>query len=222
MGKLDLTVELWGSSLDVGMTDALIVDGPMELGLELMPVVSPDILDTKRELFDDVIDEIDRIGLSVSVVDLECPDARRIVDGSILEPADFLAALASEGQELDVHQDVMARTSRSLQGCSNGFQAFPSPLFRTMPSLSIGSRFRPMKPSPGPAGWFMRMRSKASTTLVEDVVWMADAFNVDDKAIVERQAAGIMSPAYKPGSLQSPPENEMRKFLGHYLSLVQS
>ena len=70
MGSLDLAVELWGSALDVGMADALILDMPVELGLELMAVVGPDLLDAERELFDDVIDEVDRVGLCVFVVDL--------------------------------------------------------------------------------------------------------------------------------------------------------
>ena len=107
MGPFDLSVQLRGSSLDVGMSDALIFDIPVELGLELMAVISPDFLDAERELFDDAIDEVDRIGLCVFVVDFERPDARRIVDVGILEPPDFLAALTSKGEELDVHLDVM-------------------------------------------------------------------------------------------------------------------
>lgn len=98
MGAFDLAVQLRSSAFDVGMADALIFDVPVELGLVLMTIVGPDFLDAERELFDDVIDEIDRIGLSVFVVDLERPDAGRIVDGSILQPADFLAALADEGE----------------------------------------------------------------------------------------------------------------------------
>ena len=109
MGSLDLTVELGSSALDIGMADALIFDVPMELGLELMAIVSPDLFDAERELFNDVIDKVDRVGLSMFVVDFERPDARRVIDSSILEPADLLAALASEGEELDVHLDVMAR-----------------------------------------------------------------------------------------------------------------
>ena len=108
MGTLDLAVELRGSALDVGMTDALILDMQAELSLELMPVVGPDLLDAERELFNDVIDKVDRVGLCVFVVDLECPDAGRIVDGSILEPSDFLAALADEGEELDVLSNKIA------------------------------------------------------------------------------------------------------------------
>ena len=35
---LDLAIELRGAWLDVGMTDALVLDVPMELGLELMAI----------------------------------------------------------------------------------------------------------------------------------------------------------------------------------------
>ena len=53
------------------MADALIFDVPVELGLELMAIDSPDFLDPERELFDDVIDEVDCVGLCVLVVDLD-------------------------------------------------------------------------------------------------------------------------------------------------------
>ncbi len=81
MGALDLAVQLRGSALDVGMADTLIFDMPVELGLELMPIVGPDFLDAERELFNDVIDEVDRVGLCVFVVDLERPDAGRVRGG---------------------------------------------------------------------------------------------------------------------------------------------
>ena len=108
MGSLYLTVQLRRSAFDVGMSDALIFDVPVELCLELMAVIGSDLFDAERELFDDVIDEVDRVGLSMFVVDFERPDARRVIDSSILEPADLLAALADEGEELDIHLDVMA------------------------------------------------------------------------------------------------------------------
>lgn len=96
-----------GAALDIGMSDALIFDVPVELGLELMAIVGSDFLDAERELFNDVIDEVDGVGLCVFVVDFERPDAGCVVDGGILEPADLLPALAGEGEELDVHLDVM-------------------------------------------------------------------------------------------------------------------
>lgn len=91
------------------MADALILDMPVELGLELVAIIGSDFFDAERELFNDVIDEVDRVGLCVFVVNLERPDARRVIDSCILEPADFLASHTSEGEELDVHLDVMTR-----------------------------------------------------------------------------------------------------------------
>ena len=108
MGSLDLAVQLWSSTFDISMADALIFDVPVELGLELVAVVGSDLFDAERELFDHVIDEVLSVGLSMFVGDIERPDARRVIDSSILEPADLLAALADGGEELDVHLDVMA------------------------------------------------------------------------------------------------------------------
>jgi len=65
MGSLYLTVQLRRSAFDVGMADALIFDVPVELCLELMAVIGSDLFDAERELFDDVIDKVDRVGLCV-------------------------------------------------------------------------------------------------------------------------------------------------------------
>ena len=108
MGSLDLAVQLWSSTFDVSMADALIFDVPVELGLELVAVVGSDFLDAERELFDDVIDKVLSVGLCVFVVNLERPDTCSVVNSGILEAADFLAAFADESEELDVHLDVMA------------------------------------------------------------------------------------------------------------------
>lgn len=45
----------------------------------------------------------------MSIIDLGSSDARGIFDGGTMGAADFLAALADGGEELDVHLDVMAR-----------------------------------------------------------------------------------------------------------------
>ena len=55
------------------MTDALVLDVPVEFGLELMAIVGSDFADAERELVDDVIDEVDGIGLVMALVDLEGP-----------------------------------------------------------------------------------------------------------------------------------------------------
>ena len=65
MGAFDLAVQLRSSAFDVGMADALIFDVPVELCLELMAVIGSDLFDAERELFDDVIDKVDRVGLCV-------------------------------------------------------------------------------------------------------------------------------------------------------------
>ena len=104
MGALDLAVQLRGSTPDVSMTDALIFDVPMELGLELMPIVGPDFLDAERELFDDVIDEVDRNLASA----IEALDMRVLVTGTVMtdegvrerlarEVLDFASSLAHDG-----------------------------------------------------------------------------------------------------------------------------
>jgi len=105
---LDLAIQLRRARLDVGMPDALVLDMPVEPGLELVAVVGADLPDPKREGFDDVVDEVDGICLVVSFVDPEGADACRVVDGGELEPPDLLAALSHECQKLDVHLDMAA------------------------------------------------------------------------------------------------------------------
>ena len=45
------------------MTDALIFDLPVELGVGLMSVIGSDLSDADRELIDNVIGEVDRVCL---------------------------------------------------------------------------------------------------------------------------------------------------------------
>ena len=90
------------------MADPKILDMPVKLGLELMAVIGPDLTNAKRELLDDMIDEINGIGLGVFFVDFQCANAGCIVDCSVLEAANFLSLFAFESQELDIHLDMMA------------------------------------------------------------------------------------------------------------------
>jgi hypothetical protein len=53
----------------------------MELGLELMANVGPHLANPEGESGNDVVDEGDRIGLGVLVVDLERSDAGVIING---------------------------------------------------------------------------------------------------------------------------------------------
>ena len=91
------------------MADTEIFDMPMELGLELMTVISADFSYPEWELVDDVIDEADRVSLGMLLVDFECTNTRSVINSSILEAAYLLALLSEESQKLDVHLDMMTR-----------------------------------------------------------------------------------------------------------------
>lgn len=63
MASLDLADHLRCSSIDVSVTDALIFDIPVELGVELMSVIGSDLSDADRELIGNLIGEVDRVCL---------------------------------------------------------------------------------------------------------------------------------------------------------------
>ena len=67
----NLAVQLRRAALDIGMADAVVLDMPVELRLELMAIVCPDLTNAKWKAFDDVVNEVDGAGLGVFVVDLE-------------------------------------------------------------------------------------------------------------------------------------------------------
>ena len=53
-------------------------------------IVSPDLANTEGDLFDDVVNEVDGISLRALFIDFEGANARCVIDGGVLEPADFL------------------------------------------------------------------------------------------------------------------------------------
>ena len=57
-------VELRTARLEINMSDSLVLDMPVELGLELMTIVGPYLLDSEGEFFDDVINKVDGAGLA--------------------------------------------------------------------------------------------------------------------------------------------------------------
>ena len=63
----------------MGMADALVFDMPVALGLD------------------------------TTIVDLESPNARDVVNGGVLEPPCGLPGFTLEGEECDIHLDMMAR-----------------------------------------------------------------------------------------------------------------
>ena len=79
------------------MTNAFVLDMPMELGLELVTVVGSDFFDAKRELGDDIVDEGDSISLIVAFIDFESSNAGSIVNGGVLVTLDGLIVFILEG-----------------------------------------------------------------------------------------------------------------------------
>ena len=81
VGSFDLGVELRRTRFDVDVANASFFDIPVKLRLELMSVVSSDLLNAERKGCNDVIHEIDGIGLVVAFVDLLGTDSCRIISG---------------------------------------------------------------------------------------------------------------------------------------------
>ena len=70
MGALNLAVELRCPRFDIRMPDTQVFNMPMELRLELMATIGSDLLDTKRELGNDVINKVNRMLLRMAIVNL--------------------------------------------------------------------------------------------------------------------------------------------------------
>lgn len=90
------------------MADALVLDMPMEFCLELVPVIGPHLADPEGKLVDDMVDEVDGVGLGMPRIDLQRPDACRIINRGILKTPDFLSFFSDEGQELHIDLDLVA------------------------------------------------------------------------------------------------------------------
>jgi hypothetical protein len=99
------------------MADALVFDVPVELILELVAVVRPHLVDTEWEALDDVVEEVDSVGLGVPAVDLESPDTGGVVDGGVLIALDRFSVFSSEDQELEVKLDLVAWHLLLVAGC---------------------------------------------------------------------------------------------------------
>lgn len=72
------------------MTGALVLDVPVELGLEFVPIV-----------------------------DLERSHAGGVFDGGVLVTFDGLSVFTTEDHELDIHLDLMVRNLLLVTGCMN-------------------------------------------------------------------------------------------------------
>ena len=73
---------------------------PMELGLELMTIIRAHLANAEWKLFDDMINEVDGVCLSMLFVDLEGANSGCIVDCRVLEATDLFAAFPYERQNL--------------------------------------------------------------------------------------------------------------------------
>ena len=91
MGPLNLPVKSRCSRLDINMTNPLVFNMPVELGLELMAIVRSDGLNTERKFIYNIIDEVDGILLIMSLIDFKSSNACSIVNRGVLEAFDFCA-----------------------------------------------------------------------------------------------------------------------------------
>jgi hypothetical protein len=66
----DLAVQLRRSGFDLSLSDTPVFNMPMALRLELMTTIGSDLLDTKRELGDDVVNKGNRVLLRMPIVNL--------------------------------------------------------------------------------------------------------------------------------------------------------
>ena len=82
---------------------------PMEVGLKLMPIVSSHFSNAEGELFYNIVDEGDGVGLSVALVDFECCDAGGIVNGRVLIALDWPLVFVLGCQKLNINLNLMTR-----------------------------------------------------------------------------------------------------------------
>lgn len=80
----------------------------MELCLPLVTAICTDRVNPEGESFDHNVDELYSIGLSVSFINLECPDPRSVIDRGLLISSNLRPLVGVEVQEFNVHLDVMA------------------------------------------------------------------------------------------------------------------
>ncbi len=89
------------------MLHPLVLYVPVELGLELMPSIGSDCIDSKRELPNDMIDELDGALLIVLSIDLKRSDTRRVIDSRVLITANLVSFVVFQRQELHIYLNMM-------------------------------------------------------------------------------------------------------------------
>jgi hypothetical protein len=117
------------------VANTFVLDMPVELGLEFVPVISSNSFDAEGEFADDVIDEGDGVGLIVPLKDFEGPDASGIINGGVLVALDRLVVFVIECQELDISLDL---TARNLTLTSDGMNfAQPGPSWKAVEAIAF-------------------------------------------------------------------------------------
>ena len=115
VGSFDFAAQLRCAALYVGVPDPEVVNMPMELGLEFVTIIGTDFTNAEWELFDDVVNEVNRICLGMLLVDLEGANSGCIVDCRVLEATDLFAAFPYERQEFNAHLNMTARNLLLMQ-----------------------------------------------------------------------------------------------------------
>ena len=91
------------------MPYAFVFDMPVKLSLPLMSSIATNRMDAEWKLLDDVVDEIDRILLRMSLIDLQSSDPCRIINSRVLVATNFAILLRRQVQELYVDLYLMPR-----------------------------------------------------------------------------------------------------------------
>lgn len=72
----------------------------MELGLQLVTVVSPDFSNADRKVLNDVVNAIDGVGLHVFIKDLERANPDRVISRNILKSTHFFSNFSFKQRNL--------------------------------------------------------------------------------------------------------------------------
>ncbi len=102
------------------MPHSLVLDMPVKLGLPFVSTIRANSVDSKGELVDDMIDEVDRTLLIVPLIYLQRTYPSRIVNGCELVATDLPAVVGLQGEELDIDLDLVSRDSFGVAAGMDG------------------------------------------------------------------------------------------------------
>ena len=84
-----------------------------------MAAVCSDRMDTEREFFNHIINELDGVLLTMTRIDFHGPDPCGIINGCVLKASDSIPLKVPESDEFDVDLDVMARDFLGIMASVN-------------------------------------------------------------------------------------------------------